>query len=101
MEGYFSSTSFDLMIPSATLSTITMLLITTFSLITYKHFCILCDILQRGGHLANGIKIVCRNVFKTKEKAALTKEFTRKWTELINESERNICFVFPEKENKT
>jgi hypothetical protein len=39
--------------------------------------------------LANDTKIVCRNVFKTKEKAAFTKEYTRKWTELINEFERN------------
>jgi len=51
--------------------------------------------------LENGTKIVCKNVFKTKEKAAITKEYTRKWIELINEFERNICFGFSEKENKT
>ena len=39
--------------------------------------------------MANDTKIVCRNVFKTKEKAAFTKEYTRKWIELINEFERN------------
>lgn len=39
--------------------------------------------------MANGTKIVCRNVFKTKEKAAITKEYTRKWIELISEFERN------------
>ena len=66
-----------------------LLLITTFSFITYKHFCILCNILWWGDYLANDTKIVCRNVFKTKEKAAFTKEYTRKWIELINELERN------------
>lgn len=39
--------------------------------------------------MANGTKIVCKNVFKTKEKAAITKEYTRKWIELISEFERN------------
>ncbi len=39
--------------------------------------------------MANGTKIVCRNVFKTKEKAAFTKEYTQKWIELINEFERD------------
>lgn len=38
--------------------------------------------------MANNVKLVCKNVFKTKEKKSFVKEYTKKWIELINEFEK-------------
>ena len=39
--------------------------------------------------MQNEIKVTCKNVFKTVNKNSLKTEFTRKWIELINQSEKN------------
>lgn len=39
--------------------------------------------------MANGVKVVCENVFKNKDEAALKKAFNIKWVELINQFEKN------------
>lgn len=39
--------------------------------------------------MANGAKVVCKNVFKNCDRAAFKKTFTRKWTELITQYEKN------------
>lgn len=33
-------------------------------------------------------EVSCKNVYKCNDKAALKKEFTQKWVELINQSEK-------------
>ena len=35
--------------------------------------------------MANDVKVVCKNVFKNSDTAALQKVFTMKWIELINQ----------------
>ena len=42
----------------------------------------------RGDKVAKG-KITCKNVLKNTEKEKLKNEFNKKWTELINECEKN------------
>lgn len=39
--------------------------------------------------MANDVKVVCKNVFKNRNKAAFTKAYTLKWIELINQYEKN------------
>lgn len=38
--------------------------------------------------MANDVKVVCKNVFKNSDTAALQKVFTMKWIELINQFEK-------------
>ncbi|MCA5960463.1 hypothetical protein LC724_08400 [Blautia sp. RD014234] len=38
--------------------------------------------------MANDAKVVCKNVFKNTDTAALQKVFTLKWIELINQFEK-------------
>ena len=39
--------------------------------------------------MANDAKVVCKNVFKNSDTAALQKMFTLKWIELINQFEKS------------
>ena len=39
--------------------------------------------------MANDVKVVCKNVFKNSDTAALQKVFTMKWIELINQFEKS------------
>lgn len=39
--------------------------------------------------MANDAKVVCKNVFKNTDTAALQKVFTLKWIELINQFEKS------------
>ena len=39
--------------------------------------------------MAKEIQIICRNIFKTDNKADISKEYTKRWIELINQQEKN------------
>ncbi|MBS6723720.1 MAG: hypothetical protein KH268_12140 [Clostridiales bacterium] len=39
--------------------------------------------------MAKEIQIICKNIFKTDTKAETSKEYTKRWIELINQREKN------------
>lgn len=41
---------------------------------------------------------ICKNVFKSGENTTSKSEFTKKWIELINRSEKSKCISFCEKQ---
>lgn len=45
--------------------------------------------------MANSVKVVCKNVFKNKDEAALKRAFNAKWVELINQFEKNKGLPVP------
>lgn len=38
--------------------------------------------------MAKEIQIICKNIFKTDSKADISKEYTKRWIELINQQEK-------------